>query len=81
MQFFIKNTCLGGMLKLMYLSTASEIQREEVSAEIAPNFEFRPVTSIGVERLFSGFEFILYDKQAYCIKPGKIYCCLLSQLL
>lgn len=36
---------------------------EEVSAEMAPNFKFCPVTSVDVERSFSAYKLILSDKR------------------
>lgn len=46
-------------------STAPEKLPAEISAEMAPNCKFCPVTSVDVERPFSSL-------QVCCRKPGKI---------
>nr|CAI5833438.1 unnamed protein product [Callosobruchus analis] len=55
-----KNPCLEGIKKVnAFINGTGQILPEEVSAEMAPNFKFCPVTSVDVERSFSAYKLVL----------------------
>nr|CAH7762359.1 unnamed protein product [Callosobruchus chinensis] len=59
-----KNPCLEGIKKVnAFINGTGQILPEEVSAEMAPNFKFCPVTSVDVERSFSAYKLVLSDKR------------------
>lgn len=59
-----KNPCLEEIKKVnAFINGTSQILPEEVSAEMAPNFKFCPVTSVDVERSFSAYKLVLSDKR------------------
>nr|CAH7760199.1 unnamed protein product [Callosobruchus chinensis] len=59
-----KNPCLEGIKKVnAFINGTGQILPEEVSAEMAQNFKFCPVTSVDVERSFSAYKLVLSDKR------------------
>ncbi|GBP97454.1 hypothetical protein EVAR_101206_1 [Eumeta japonica] len=59
-----KNPCLEEIKKVnAFINGTGQILPEEVSAEMAPNFKFCPVTSVDVERSFSAYKLVLSDKR------------------
>lgn len=59
-----KNPGLDGIKKIdAFINGTGQTLPEEVSAGMAPNFKFCPVTSVDVERSFSAYKLILSDKR------------------
>lgn len=59
-----KNPDLDGIRKIdAFINGSGQTLPEEVSAGMAPNFKFCPVTFVDVERSFSAYKLILSDKR------------------
>lgn len=77
-----KNPGLEGIKKVnAFINGTGQTLPEEVSAEMAPNFKFCPVTSVDVERSFSAYKLILSDKRhKFSIENLAKYCILSQEL-